>query len=475
VVGYYKDTRHALNMPSYRVGLDRGSGVNYAESAPFEYLLPNIEQTQRYPGYQDSVYSYRTNRSSLPVNSSSPNLLGDVPIIQELREDKPDIPDTGHDFDSVQHRLIHFNLRKRQIIPLSRQWDGSTYYGPVGGIFAFEPNFGVEKLGLRGSAGEQGITLFPDVPDLTPNWGTKAIAKVAPTKPNASIAASLLELRDGLPSMPGKALKNAKGLGDLTKVGPEEFLNIVFGITPTVGDIRSVYLAVRNQHKILKQFQRDSDKIVRRRYGFPSMRDSQEWTADIGYGGLYFYPSSANFPASQAGASGIVGSGNDYTTHRMLTKQDTIWFSGAFRYHLASDTNAWGRIERTGQLVNQLLGSRLDANALWQAMPWSWLVDWFSDAGDIIANATSAALDGQLLQYGYVMKKSTHINTFTVKRVTFNNGLRIDDLSSSFVTQRKQRNRATPYGFGLNTDSFTDQQWSVLGALGYTKAFNKLF
>jgi len=472
--GYFKDTRQSLKMPSYDVSFtDFGGTTRSAVSRPIDYLMANNESVRKYPGYQDSVYSFRTNRSSGPVKPSH-GLFGDVPIIEELREDKPDIPDTGHDFDAVQHKLIHFNLRRSATVPLTRAGDGTTYKGPIGGIFGYEPNFGVQKLGIRGSAGEN--SLFPDIPDLTPDWGTKAIAKVAPTKSNANIATSLLELRDGLPAIPGRALKHAKGLGDLTKVGPEEFLNIMFGINPSISDIRSVYLAIRDQHKILNQFQRDSDKIVRRRYGFPTRRDSSEWDADIGYGGLYTFPNTPSlFPASQGNASSIVGGGSDWSTHRILTEQDTIWFSGAFRYHLATDSNAWGRIERTGQLVNHLLGSRLDAIALWNAMPWSWLVDWFTDAGDIIANATNRLLDGQMLQYGYVMKKSTHINTFTIKKVVYANGYSIDNLSSSFVTQRKQRQRATPFGFGLNPDSFSDQQWSILGALGYTRAANKLF
>jgi len=39
-----------------------------------------------------------------------------------------------------------------------------------------------------------------------------------------------------------------------------------------------------------------------------------------------------------------------------------------------------------------------------------------------------------------------------------------------FSHEKKTRVRASPYGFGLSLDGLSDKQWSILGALGLTKA-----
>jgi len=33
----------------------------------------------------------------------------------------------------------------------------------------------------------------------------------------------------------------------------------------------------------------------------------------------------------------------------------------------------------------------------------------------------------------------------------------------------KKRVKATPYGFGLDTDAFTPRQWAILGSLGISR------
>jgi len=140
----------------------------------------------------------------------------------------------------------------------------------------------------------------------------------------------------------------------------------------------------------------------------------------------------------------------------------------------------FSRIERTSQIASKWLGARLDANAFWQAMPWSWFIDWLSDIGVLIQNGNAAALDGQVLQWGYLMKHTLITKTFTTdSQMIFRHPERvtrtIGNLSTTFVTERKQRVKATPYGFGINPDSFSAQQWAILGALGLTRGPNKLW
>lgn len=175
------------------------------------------------------------------------------------------------------------------------------------------------------------------------------------------------------------------------------------------------------------------------------------------------------------GHSGLRFSDRKGAVSLILRTTKKTWFSGAFRYHLNDGTDIFSRIDHTGQVAARLLGARLDPASLWQAMPWSWLLDWFVDIGDIISNATAISLDGQLLQYGYLMRTTTKEMIITtdapVENVsTGGNTNSVGNLTANFVFQRKERIRATPFGFGLNPNSFSAQQWAVLGALGMTKA-----
>jgi len=473
VADYFKDTRYAKGIPVSRYSyVDPNRPINsfYDEVVRPDKFLNQFEKLNKYPGYQDSVRSFRTNRSVGPSTVSG-KLLSNVPIIEELTETPKQ--DSGHEFDAVQHSIIPWNKWR----DFTLNYDVSignagprTYRGPVFLSDIHQDNR--QALGLSRNIG-QDFSLFGEAPaDVAPSWGTKAIQKCAPTKSNASIATALIELRDGLPKMPGRALKNARGFKDLTKVGPEEFLNYVFGLVPTIGDLRSLASGIVNQKKILDQFQRDNDKVVRRRYGFPVRSSDQSWSAWVPATRLSILPSNgSDYGPSSYDSDGILRGGPTVT--RSFATRERIWFSGAFRYHLATTDSQWGRIERTSQLMAHLLGARLDFESMWAAMPWSWLVDWFSDVGDIVANASRAIYDGQLLQYGYVMCHTTHYNTYTFDDIS-NSKVKPSDLTTVYVTQRKQRVKATPYGFGLNPDSFSAQQWSILGALGLTKGVNRL-
>jgi len=427
-------------------------------------LLHGEEFLSDHPGYQDSVYSFRTGRKS-PLDKKI-NSLGI--IVEDIANQDSKLPkqDSGHEFDSIKHSVVPWNGWEPELVyhPDYRP-DWWQYYGP---LFHRAP-FNRGELGLtQESSNNHGSMFGKLIPDVDDSYGTRAIAKVQPTKSNASIATALIELRDGLPNMPGRALKNAKGFRDLSKVGPEEFLNYMFGLVPALSDIRSIAVSIVNQKKILDQFQRDNDKVVRRKYGFPLSHSVENWSGDSYDSGFDYFGSLYNGsqPTNWFQHDG-------YSRSQSIHKR--IWFRGAFRYHLATTDDQWGRIERTSQLMAHLLGARLDAEALWAAMPWSWLVDWFSDTGDIISNATHAILDGQLLQYGYVMCETTQINTYTTLGLRQKSGNFLKrDLTTAYVYQRKQRAKATPYGFGLNSESFSAQQWAILGSLGMTKGVNKL-
>lgn len=106
-------------------------------------------------------------------------------------------------------------------------------------------------------------------------------------------------------------------------------------------------------------------------------------------------------------------------------------------------------------------------------MPFSWLVDWFVGIQRSLDLYSAFESDGLVMPYGYLMKKSTRTTIVSLGKLTHVSGF-TKQLSSSFRIVRKERVRATPFGFGLNTSSFSAKQWAILAALGLTRSYHVL-
>jgi hypothetical protein len=101
-------------------------------------------------------------------------------------------------------------------------------------------------------------------------------------------------------------------------------------------------------------------------------------------------------------------------------------------------------------------------------MPWSWALDWFGSTGDIISNWSNWMIDGQVLQYGYMMEHSISKYTYTWVGDTYYRAS-IAPPTVSTVVETKIRRQATPYGFGLSWNGFTPRQIAITTALGMSR------
>jgi hypothetical protein len=276
--------------------------------------------------------------------------------------------------------------------------------------------------------------------------GSTAIARCEPTNPASDMSTAILELiHDGKPSMPGRTEGN---IGD-------EYLNLQFGWSPTIGDGRDFIRAIRKQGDIQYQYARDSGRLVRRRYEFPRSSSSSTVTQS----GVY--PAYWDGPTAD-----VVGTGTRVTTTRT---EQRIWFSGAFTYHIPH--NAFGR---TIYNLDRKYGLVPGLDTAWELTPYSWLVDWFSNAGDVIHNLNAFTENGLVMAYGYVMQEDV-----TVVDCSWTGNLSDNfastkhryTLTDSITYRKRARVQATPYGFGLNWDGFNPFQLSILAALGISRAF----
>jgi len=273
--------------------------------------------------------------------------------------------------------------------------------------------------------------------------GSTAISRVEPTNPLVDGASTVAELlREGLPSIPG------------TQRNPgSEYLNYQFGIAPTLGFAQDAIKAAKNADKVVKQLQRDSGKLVRRRYEF----DEERETSTTSTSGVYPALASGGVPNIYVAQAG--------TLHRRTMTRKKVWFSGAFTYYFpesgwSSKLYEWDR----------LYGAVPGVDTLYNLVPWSWLVDYFTNVGDVLGNLNAFAFDGLVMPYGYVMCTQEVIEEQTWQGRLYVNrgGWQNVSITSEIRRTHKQRLPATPWGFGLTGD-LTDRQLLILAALGISR------
>nr|UJQ85495.1 MAG: hypothetical protein 1 [Leviviridae sp.] len=297
--------------------------------------------------------------------------------------------------------------------------------------------------------------------------GATAISRCAPTNPHASLSVTLGELRrDGIPAIPALRAFQKRGRESLvdnysrrrSQVGSEH-LNIEFGWKPLLNDVRKLATAARTSTEVINQYLRDSGKLVHRRYEFPL--DVVETTEDLGL----MVPSP---PLNTYLYEVLKGQA---TRTRRVTRR--IWFEGDFTYMVAPpEKDLWG-LRKHMQMANHLLGAGITPAVLYDLTPWTWAADWFTNTGDVINNISMLALDGLVVVRGYIM-----CETITQVTVT-NNGAQLRGSAPMYLTQTwtsiiRQRQRATPFGFGVNLDTLSARQIAIVAALGLSRDGNRV-
>jgi hypothetical protein len=243
--------------------------------------------------------------------------------------------------------------------------------------------------------------------------------------------------------------------GNVSKKFADEYLNVQFGLKPMLSDVKNTVETVRRTNRLLEQLRRDSGRLVRRRYEFPTERTDVIRQTGSGY----------SYPALNTVMYNGVG---PWSVRRTTVKR--VWFSGAYTYYYDQRPGLWGDLMRREQEGNRLYGLRLSPELAWELSPWSWAADWKTNAGDVLRNISAFSRDGLVLRWGYVMMDYTVTDTHTRSIKIHDGSTRLS--VQRFQTRLKKRLRATPYGFGLDPDwkDFSPFQLSILGALGVSRS-----
>jgi len=276
-------------------------------------------------------------------------------------------------------------------------------------------------------------------------YGATAIARVEPTNPAADLSQALGELyRDGVPSLPGRQDGN---------IG-SEYLNLQFGWSPTISDGQDFIDSIRHYGQISDQFVRDSGRLIRRRYEFPIE------TSNV------VSVTTSSPPSNVIG--GLIPNGNLIQLGTLTKTVKTVsrkWFSGAFTYYLPANV-----FLRNIAVLDKAFGIVPGVDTAWALTPWSWLLDWFSNASDVIHNLNAFVGGGLVMPWGYVMSDTTVRTEYSLATAR---KVEIDwvplTLTSVVYKRTRQRRRANPFGFGLTWDGLSSFQLSILAALGMSR------
>jgi len=301
--------------------------------------------------------------------------------------------------------------------------------------------------------------------------GTTAIARSNPVRPHASLLVGATELvRDGIPfaGSLGTRIQNWQQLGNRlmdvfhraqrapSRLSSELFLEYQFGFRPLVADIQDAIREIQSLDRTIEQLRRDNDRVVRRQYSFPS--DTQKTT--ILHGANYGSPILDTYFYVHPGM-----------LEETITSEVRKYFSGAFLYHVPfNQDGSWEQHRAQGRaLARTIFGADLNISTVYQAAPWSWALDWVSNVGDTLQNIVSAQEDGLIMKYGYMMESQRLQNAFTLSNIRFTWPETDFTTQQSFVRETKNRVRATPFGFGLSVDLFTDRQWALIASIGISR------
>jgi len=372
---------------------------------------------------------------------------------REIRVEAVRPGDNGHNFSTQS--TTEFQSGLNALIEQHPSSNGVSYNGPI------LLNLPV----IKGTLSAPSFSSYLPSPSQITVDGTKLWSQAVPTATEVGLAAFLGELREGLPSLPGKI--SSGGAHPSKKVG-SEYLNWKFGVQPLRSDLAKLVRGISEFHKRVRQFQRDSGRQVRRRRSLgESRREVDVLTSGTATGGKVWIP--LLFGASDVFTTQLYSSPGSLSV-RDIVEEET-WFSGAYTYYLSEAHSFLGKLERYEELADHALGVEFDPNTAWQLTPWSWLVDWFSDAGSFIKNLTALSNDNVVARYAYVMHHRKVTRMYSVTGMRPRTGVTGPTTATAFETfESKTRTAATPYGFGLDHSAWSAGRWAILGALGMTRA-----
>lgn len=313
--------------------------------------------------------------------------------------------------------------------------------------------------------GKDGMTGFPTFGD--PLVGSSlnylsemAIQSLLPIiKPDLSLVNSLIELKDfkrlpdlirrlryfigALPKVWASSKKQT--LRQITKLSSEGYLSDQFAIRPLLQDIADLIKVGRTLDVQLRKLVQNAGKIRRSRFTkeiedfIPNTDENTELTV------AYFYKPRLRRVLSDNGVKPVF--------------RATITYS----YTLPDISVS----ELRKRLVSKRLGFELNPQIIWNAVPWSFVVDWFLNINEILGDLSydSLGIRTDIHKYVYSVKYNYTVKTYVKMSGA---GPQITDyvLTSQFTNVVYSRRAGIPdLSRHLEVTGLNWKQFSYIGAL----------
>lgn len=309
--------------------------------------------------------------------------------------------------------------------------------------------------------------LFPSLEAL----GSGAYSKLRPGIEKAGLGVALAEARD----LPRMMKTTSSGFHDIWRnlsghrsqnaismprnKASEHYLNTQFGWVPFLSDLEKFHKVYDNAAAYMAQLARDNGQWIKRIRTDKTISSETLLSTWNGYRiRPVTYPISTIYTTGPAQARLI----ERYTTY--------IWYEGRFKYYRPEFDWTKGRDNSWPASIRRhmtLYGARISPSIIYQATPWSWLADWFTNVGDTIQRASDWAFDGMVSKYMYLMHH--HLRELILQQDIYVQGELKTLEWSRFCDIKRRVNANSHYGFNLSPDALTGRQLSILGALGLSR------
>lgn len=330
---------------------------------------------------------------------------------------------------------------------------------------------GSTVLANYGTAGGLVIANNPFVPPIT-NQHESDAWNIRPKLEKYSAANAIFELRE----LPALLEQNSRSLREIWSsmtgnpggynMGPskvaDEYLAVQFGWKPFLGDVSKMIDTVVFYKQYLDDLIAQNNTWVRKKR---TLEEEEVGTT------ISVFPSPGLQPFGEGLLQMCRTDENGTVGERALLKtvKRKVWAVGEFKFYRPEFDPVNEDFFSALMTVRRhmiLHGLRINPSHIWQAIPWSWLIDWFSNLGDLIERLDEQYNDGMVSRYLYVMQ-SQSISWKSFHSYNFYSGPL--QVTNERVAVTKQRRHAdSPYGFVLG-GSLSPTQWSILGALGLTR------
>jgi len=330
------------------------------------------------------------------------------------------------------------------------------------------------------------------LPDVAPYFD-RAWQKAKPKLETASLYVALREAHE-IPQMLRTTAKafsleyqktkleriyhGSDGFSSIERLGPqlsakkmtpnwaaEQFLNQQFGWAPFLKDLGQFYQTWVNADDTIKRITMENNQWVRRKVRVDKSVDTQIIEEvqlplnSISYA-LPCFPVS--FPADfflSPPSWKIV----EETTLTINAVGKFRFYRPEFDMTLPDYTSAWNQVMR----YIKIYGLNINPYHIWQATPWTWLLDWVSNIGSYIERLSDSAFDSVAAAYFYITAHKKVSRRMEI-RLPFVDGFKTLEFERSYTS--KQRVSAdSPYGFNLTWENLDPRKLAILGALGITR------